>query len=85
MPKTKKVKKIVKKTNKEAKEDVKKTVGEEEETEKESGTLSDGVLDAFDEVAPVDSLLLLEDETILTEDDEDDGFDSGDYKANDEW
>ena len=67
------------------KEEVKKVTGEEEEIEKESGTLSDGVLDAFDEVVPVVDPLLLEDETILPEDDEDDEIDSGDYKPLDEW
>lgn len=76
----------VKKTNgkgvKDTKEEVKKPAGEEEETEKESGTLSDWVLDAFEEVAPVDPLL--EDEALLLEEEEDE-IDSGDYKANDEW
>ncbi len=60
-----------------------KKVGGEEEIEKESSTLSDGVLDAFDEVAPVDPLL--EDDSILPEDEEDDELDSGDYKPLDEW
>jgi len=64
-------------------EDVKKTVGEEE-TEKETGTLSDGVLDAFDEVAPVVDPLLEED-TVLPEEEEDDEIDSGDYRPSDEW
>jgi hypothetical protein len=59
-----------------------KKVAVEEEPEKEGGTLSDGVLDAFDEVAPAD--ILLEEETLLAEEDEDE-IDSGDYKANDEW
>lgn len=90
MPKTKKsenahsAKKIkkVEVKNKEVKEDEKKVVGEEE-PEKEGGTLSDGVLDAFDELAPVDPLL--EDETIVPENEEDDEIDSGDYKPLDEW
>jgi len=63
-------------------EDVKKTSGGEEETDKESSTLSDGVLDAFDEVAPVDPLL--EEEEVIVEEDEDD-IDSGDYKPLNEW
>ena len=87
MPKVKKVKKASSKKNKVVKEvveiDVKKVVVEEE-PEKETSTLSDGVLDAFEELAPVDPLL--EDETAVVEsDDEDDELDSGDYKANDEW
>ena len=85
MPKNSKVKKITKTKNKAVKEEeVKKVEGEEEETEKEGGALSDGVLDAFDEVAPVDPLLLDED-TVLPEEDDDDELDSGDYRANDEW
>lgn len=63
-------------------EEVKKT-GEEEETEKEGGTLSDGVLDAFEEVAPADSLL--EDESLSIENEDEDELDSGDYKPLDEW
>ena len=88
MPKNhKKIKKTSGSENKNEKEEVKKVVGEEEETEKESGTLSDGVLDAFEEVAPVDPLLEVEDETLIAaeESEEDDELDSGDYKANDEW
>lgn len=83
MTKIKKIKKAVGKKKVETKEveDVKKVVGEEE-PEKEGGTLSDGVLDAFDELAPVD--ILLEEETIIAED-EDDEIDSGDYKPLDEW
>ena len=81
MPKNNKAKKTVITQDKGVKEDIKKVDGEEE-PEKEGGTLSDGVLDAFEEVAPVDPLL--EEETVLTEDD-DDEIDSGDYKANDEW
>ena len=87
MPKKKSVKKASVKKNKVVKEvveiDVKKIIVEEE-PEKESSTLSDGVLDAFEEVAPVDPLL--EDEAVVVESDEDDDeLDSGDYKANDEW
>jgi len=80
----KNIKKIKKTTSKKDKvvkvEEVKKVEGEEE-VEKESSTLSDGVLDAFDEVAPVDPLL--EDETLLEE--EEDDLDSGDYRPNDDW
>jgi len=87
MPKNKKTKKVIKKIivkEIKGKDEIKKTEGEEEETEKDSGTLSDGVLDAFDEVAAVDPLLL-EDEAILPEDDEDDELDSGDYRPSDDW
>ncbi|MFH1607499.1 MAG: hypothetical protein ABIC91_09190 [Nanoarchaeota archaeon] len=77
-----KIKKVARTENKNVKEDVKK-VGGEEETEKEVGTLSDGVLEAFDELAPVDPLL--EDESLLPENEEDDEIDSGDYKPLDEW
>jgi len=82
MAKNKKIKKTISIKNKGVKEDVKKAGGEEE-PEKESSTLSDGVLDAFDELAPVD-LLLLEEETAQVEED---GYelDSGDYKPLDEW
>lgn len=88
MPKTKKNKKIIKAKTKNikkppVKEEVKK-IDCEEETEKEGGALSDGVLDAFDELTPSD-ILLLEEETLLAEEDEEDELDSGDYKANDEW
>lgn len=83
MSKSNKNKKAPKTKPKVVEEDVKKVVGEEEETEKEGGTLSDGVLDAFDEVAPVDPLL--EDDTLLPEEEDDDELDSGDYRANDEW
>ena len=82
--KTKKPEKIEKKKKIEvvcAVEDIKK-IGGEEEPEKEGGTLSDGVLDAFDELAPVD--ILIEEEAVLAEE-EDDELDSGDYRANDEW
>ena len=79
----KKTKKLVAIKNKGVKEDVKKVETEEGETEKVSSTLSDGVLDAFDEVVPVDPLL--EDGTILPEDEGDDELDSGDYKPLDEW
>ncbi len=91
MSKLKNLKKNIKKEDKSTKDDVKKVAGEEEETEKESGTLSDGVLDAFDEVTPVvDPLLadplLLEDEAILQEDEDDEGgIDSGDFKPLDDW
>jgi len=83
MPKNKKVKKIACAEDKDEKEDIKKIGGEDEETEKESGTLSDGVLDAFDEVAPIDPLL--EEEVGLTEEEEEDEIDSGDYRPSDEW
>jgi hypothetical protein len=63
-------------------EEVKKA---EEETEKEGGALSDGVLDAFEEVAPVDPLLEDEEDAPLLSDDEDDQIDSGDYRPSDEW
>lgn len=79
MPKVKKTKKSEDTEEKVLGGDIK----EEEETEKEGGALSDGVLDAFDEVAPIDPLL--EDETLPLEDEEDDELDSGDYRANDEW
>ena len=81
MPKTKKIKKIIRQDDKDVKNAAKKIEGEEE-PEKEGGTLSDGVLDAFEELAPVD--ILLEEEVVVTQDD-DDEIDSGDYKANDEW
>jgi predicted transglutaminase-like protease len=63
---------------------------EDTEKEKESSTLSDGVLDAFDEeITPTDPLLLSEEDTIggyeNEEDEEDVGIDSGDYKPDDEW
>ena len=81
MPKVKKVKKSEDTEEKGIKPEVK---GEEEEETKEGGALSDGVLDAFEEVAPVDPLLEVEEEVAVTEDDEDDEIDSGDYRANDE-
>jgi hypothetical protein len=84
MPKNNKNKKIVTSEIKGKKEDIKKIDGEEE-TEKESGTLSDGVLDAFDEVAPVVDPLLIDDEVILPEEEEEEEIDSGDYKPLDEW
>jgi hypothetical protein len=87
MPKTKKAKKTTKvkekKVIKDIKADVKPIPGEEEETEKEGGALSDGVLDAFEEVTPVDPLL--EDETAVLEEEEEDDIDSGDYRDRDEW
>jgi len=80
-----KIKKIFTEKDRDEKDDVKKT-GEDEETEKESGgTLSDGVLDAFDEVTPVDPLLVAGDEIVLPEDEDNDEIDSGDYRSNDEW
>ena len=82
MVKNKKTKKTLDTKNKDVKEGVKKPSGEEE-PEKEGGTLSDGVLDAFDELAPVDPLL--EDETIVPENEEEDEIDSGDYKPLDDW
>ena len=44
---------------------------EEEEEVKEVGVISDGVLDAFEETAPVDPLLV-EDELGIAEEDDDD-------------
>ncbi len=76
-----KIKKLPVADDKSKKEEIKKPEGEEE-VEKDGGTLSDGVLDAFEEVAPTDPLA--EEDTLATEDD-DDEIDSGDYKANDEW
>ncbi len=81
MKKNSKMKKT-KKIEEKKVEEVKK-VGGEEETEKESGTLSDGVLDAFDEVAPVDPLL--EEEEVLPGEEEEDDIDSGDYRPLNEW
>ncbi len=81
--KNKKTKKVSAPKEKVEKEDVKTIAPVEDEAEKETGTLSDGVLDAFDELAPVDPLL--EDETILPEDEEDDEIDSGDFRPSDEW
>ncbi len=58
-----------------------------EEGDKEGGVLSDSVLDAFDEAAPVE----LEDDLLkpdpFTTDGEDDEvpLDSGDYGTTDEW
>lgn len=83
MPKTKKVKKGLDTKNVVKEKDDVKKVGTEEEPEKESSTLSDGVLDAFDELAPVDPLL--ENEVAIPENEEDDEIDSGDYKPLDEW
>jgi hypothetical protein len=87
MPKIKKVKKTSKIKNKGVKGVVEidiKSVVVGEEPEKESSTLSDGVLDAFEELAPVDPLS--EEEAIIAEvEEEEDELDSGDYKANDEW
>ena len=83
MSKNTKIKKFTAIKDKGEEKDVKKVTGEDEETEKESGTLSDGVLDAFDEVAPVDSLL--EEESTLLESEEEDELDSGDYRPSDEW
>ena len=76
-----KIKKLPVVDDKSNKEETKKPEGEEE-AEKDGGTLSDGVLDAFEEVALTDPLA--EEDTLATEDD-DDEIDSGDYKANDEW
>jgi len=46
--------------------------------------LSDGVLDAFDEIAPVVDPLL-EEEAVIPEEEDDDEIDSGDYRPSDEW
>ena len=72
------------------KKDEKKTINEEgadEEKEKsEGGVLSDSVLDAFDnDTTPAIDPLLEEDPLLLSEDDEEDILDSGDYKISDEW
>jgi len=72
-----------KKTNNEDLEKSKTTGEETEETEKEGGALSDGVLDAFDEVAPTDPLV--EEDPFLNEEDEIEDLDSGDYSPEDEW
>lgn len=82
MAKIKKIKKAVETKNKVVKEDVKK-ITTEDEPEKDGGTISDSVLDAFDELAPAD-LLLLDEETVLAEEEEDE-LDSGDYRPNTEW
>ncbi len=69
-----KVKNIAKdkKIEKDSKTEPEKEVKEgEEEEPKEGGTLSDGVLDAFEETAPVDPLLAVEDESLLDETEED--------------
>ncbi len=58
----------------------------EEEAPKDVGTLSDGVLDAFEEAPPaVDPLL--EDEAVIPEEDEEEeeGIDSGDFKIPNDW
>jgi hypothetical protein len=52
-------------------DDDKKITGEEEEP-KGDGALSDGVLDAFEEVAPVDPALKDEEEEVLPDEDEED-------------
>jgi hypothetical protein len=85
--KIKKTKKIAEPENKNSKKEIgkEKVDIDEEEKEKEGGALSDGVLDAFEEVAPVDPLLEIEEEDTLAEEDDDDEFDSGDYKPSDEW
>ena len=44
---------------------------EEEETPKEGGVISDGVLDAFEETAPVDPLLVDDEGTVDGDDDQD--------------
>ena len=81
--KNNKNKKTVSVEEKDVKDDIKKTGGEEE-TDKEAGTLSDGVLDAFDEIAPVVDPLL-EEEAVIPEEEDDDEIDSGDYRPSDEW
>lgn len=83
MPKNHKTKKPAHTEKKSSKEEVKKPeVTEEAEAEKEGGTLSDGVLDAFEEVAPADALV---EEDTLVVDDDDDELDSGDYGDGEEW
>jgi hypothetical protein len=65
----------------------------EEET-KDGTEISDNVLDAFDgddsddttsDTVSLDALAEEEEEAFLNEDEEDDGFDSGDFKVSDEW
>jgi len=67
----------------------KNNVKNEEEDSKEGVVLSDSVLDALvdEEATPIDPLLAKEDEELLPieEDDEEDIFDSGDYKNPDGW
>jgi len=65
----------------EEKKDVIKEEGEESE-EKSSGTLSDGVLDAFDEETPVAGL---EEEDLLAADDEDEALDDMDFRTSEDW
>jgi len=62
----------------------KKVVGSEpdETEEKSSGTLSEGVLDAFDEN---ESPTGLEDEEKVVEDDEDDELGEMDFMTSDSW
>ena len=84
--KNNKIKKIAEvKTKDVEKENVKKIEEEGDDAEKKSGPLSDGVLDAFEEVAPIDPLLEAEDETLATEEDDEDEIDSGDYRPLDDW
>ena len=72
----KKIKKVIDTKTKGSKEE-EKDLDEDKEPEKEGGTLSDGVLDAFDEEVPVVDPL---EEESLSEDDDDD-FNSDE----DEW
>ena len=57
----------------------------EEEAVKDSGALSDGVLDAFEETAPVVDPLVEEEEALLPEEEEEDELDSGDFRIPNEW
>ena len=59
---------------KEVKKEIPQTPEEkpEEEETKEGGTLSDGVLDAFEETAPADPLLADDENPVVDEDDEED-------------
>lgn len=84
MPKVKKLKKSEDTENTEPKGEI--GGGEEEETEKEGGALSDGVLDAFEETAPADLLEDEDGEPIKTLDDiiDEEDKDDLDYDP-DEW
>ena len=82
MPKIKKTKKTEVKEDKDTKV-IPKTLGDEEEEHKEGGTLSDGVLDAFEPVDPLedeDGTPVKSLDDIIDEEDKDDM----DYNP-DEW
>lgn len=63
--------------------DLKDPVSDEEP--KEGGVLSDSVLDAFDEEAPVEDELLKDPFETAEEGDDEIPLDSGDYGTTDEW